>query len=103
MRRWMRAAQVNKRLIFIVVLLGIVAGVVWTCRLTGGDEDGVPAVGVSEKFKLWCPGRDEPFMVTKAETEELKEENGLYENPETGVCECSFTEPAEPSDGMVMP
>ena len=102
MSRWMCAAQVNKKLIFVLVLLALIAGGIWTCRFMGGDED-TPKVSADQKFELWCPGRDEPFMLTKAEADELKFENNLYENPETGVCECSWTRKIEAGGGMIRP
>ena len=101
MNRWMRPAEVNKKLIFVLVVLVLAAGGYWMCRSTPSD-DGATLVDPGEKHALYCPGRDEPFMLTAAEAKELKEENDLFENPETGVCECSWNEPPR-DDGVLMP
>jgi len=104
MSKWLRPGEVNKKLIIVLVLLVIVAGIYWTVKMTGGDDTAMPP---GEKQPLYCLDREEPFMLTAAEAKDLKKEGGFVESPETHKFECTWGQRPKPksagNEGLVTP
>ena len=104
MKNWLRGAQVSKPLIIILVLAVIVFCIYWGIKCRGSDNGGV--VDPDRQFKLYCPGREEPYIYTRAETVKLKKDpvTKKIENPETGECDCTFgRRPDLDTGGAVLP
>ena len=72
MKRRLCPAAINTKLVVILVILVVIAGVIWIVRLSGGTEElaGGP-------FTLWCPECEEEFtFATRKEARELPTQVG---------------------------
>jgi len=75
MKRRLRPAAVNMKLVVILVILVVIAGIVWIVRLSGGTEE---FAGLSDgPFTLWCPEcKEESTFATRKEARELPTQVG---------------------------
>jgi hypothetical protein len=62
MERRLRPAAINTKLVVILIILVVIAGVIWIVRLSG--ESTVPIEG---PFTLWCPECKEEFTFATRE------------------------------------
>ncbi|MGD8453415.1 MAG: hypothetical protein PVJ57_16505 [Phycisphaerae bacterium] len=94
MNRWTRGAAVNSKLIIALVVLVLVVGGYWVMSWRSKAAEKAKYQGdANTVYKLYCPQWDEPREYTKEEALKLKSEGKKIENPETGVCDCSWTKP----------
>jgi len=75
MKRRLRPAAVNTKLLVILVVLVVIAAVIWIVRLSGGAEE---FAGLSDgPFTLWCPEcEEESTFATRKEARELPKQVG---------------------------
>lgn len=76
MKRRLRPAAVNIKLVVILVILVVIAGIVTIVRLRGDEYDEAVAEHLEKDFQLWCPECQEEFTMSGIEARELPKQVG---------------------------
>jgi len=77
MKRNLRPAAVSTKLVVVLVILVIIAGVVTIVRWSGGDEyDEAVAEYLEKDFHFWCPECQEEFTMSGIEARKLPMREG---------------------------
>lgn len=93
----------NKNLIVVLVVLAIIVLGYWGCRWYSARTDKVEAMPTVTEYRLYCLGREDPFIYTdKAEADALEKQDGKVKNPETGEFNCQWGSRPLP-EGMMAP
>ena len=71
MKRRLRPAAINTKLVVILAILVVIAGVVWIVRSGGDEYDEAAAAHLEKDFNLWCPECQEEFTMSGIEAREL--------------------------------
>jgi hypothetical protein len=112
MKRRLRPAGVNVKLVVILVILAVVAGTVWIIRAARDEYDEAVAEHLERDFVLWCPECQKEFTMSGVEARELLTQVGgdgekLVECPQCKKFVASWGGQARPEaqpqgDGGVM-
>lgn len=101
MKRRLRPAAINTKLVVILVILVVIAGVVWIVRSGGDEYDAAVAEHLEKDFNLWCPECQEEFTMSGIEAREVPKQVGedgekLVECPKCKKFVASWGGPARP-------
>jgi hypothetical protein len=77
MKRNLRPAAANTKLVVILVILVVIAGIVWIVRATGESElDAAATAHLEKDFTFWCPECQKEFTMTGFEAREVPQREG---------------------------
>ena len=98
--KWHRPAATNTKLITVLVLAVLAAGIYWVVKMsTGGDEVVVKTV---ENYELWCTACREKTLIPAGEAKMRPRQGGRLQCPKCQAWAGSWG-PPDSDGGLVAP
>lgn len=83
MNRWRRAAEINKGMIIVLVVLAVIVGgfYAFKCRSVSTEQQEIE-IDRPDTYTLYCPECDKEFVIPGDEWKDVAKKDGKLQCPE---------------------